>query len=83
MIPRTNVAGPMIEPATVHMPGGRASDQATGPEIMCETLADYEDSFSIGDRLINNFQFADDIIVNAEQEEAGVLVDHLNTTITM
>ena len=38
-------------------------------------------SFSIGGRLITNFRFADDIVVNAEEEEeAGVLVDRLDTT---
>ena len=37
-------------------------------------------SVSIGERLIANFRFTDDIIVNAEEEEAGVLVDRLDTT---
>ena len=38
---------------------------------------------SAGGRLITNFRFADDIVVNAEEEdEAGVLVDRLDTTIT-
>ena len=37
--------------------------------IMCEALDDYEGSVSIGGRLINNFRFADDIVVNAEEEE--------------
>ena len=50
---------------------------------MCEALDNYEGSASIGGRLITNFRFADDIVVNAEEEEeAGVLVDHLDTTIT-
>ena len=50
---------------------------------MCEALDDYEDSVSIGGRLINNFRFADDIVVNAEEEEEdGVLVDRLDTTTT-
>ena len=36
---------------------------------------------SIGRRFITNFRFADDIVVNAkEEEEAGVMVDRLNTT---
>ena len=36
-----------------------------------------------GGRLITNFHFADAIVVNAEEdEEAGVLVDRLNTTTT-
>ena len=48
---------------------------------MCEALADHECSVSIGGRLITNFRFADDIVVNAEEkEEAGVLVDRLDTT---
>ena len=48
---------------------------------MCEALDDHEGSFSIGGRLITNFRFADDIVVNAEEEEeAGVLVDRLDTT---
>ena len=51
--------------------------------IMCKALDDREDSVSIGGRLIPNFRFADDIVVNAEEEEeAGVLVDHLDTTTT-
>ena len=48
---------------------------------MCEALDDHEGSVSIGRRLITNFRFADDIVVNAEEEEeAGVLVDRLDTT---
>ena len=51
--------------------------------IMCEALDDHEGSVSIGGRLITNFRFADDIVVNAEEvEEAGVLVDRLDTTTT-
>ena len=44
----------------------------------------HEGSVSIGGRLITNFEFrfADDIVVNAEEEEAGVLVDRLDTTTT-
>ena len=50
--------------------------------IICEALDDHEGSVSIGGRLITNVCFADDIVVNAEDgEEAGVLVDHLDTTI--
>ena len=46
--------------------------------IMCEALDDHEGSVSIGGRLITNFRFAHDIVVNAEEEEeAGVLVDRL------
>ena len=38
---------------------------------------------SIGGRLITNFRFADDIVVNAEEEEeAGVLIDRLDKTTT-
>ena len=47
---------------------------------MCEALDDHEGSVSIGGRLITNFRFADDIVVNEEEEEAGVLVDRLDTT---
>ena len=48
---------------------------------MCEALDDHEGSVSIGGRLITNFRFADDIVVNSEEEEeAGVLVDRLDTT---
>ena len=43
--------------------------------IICEALGDHEGSVSIAGRLITNFRFADDIIVNAEEEEAGFLVD--------
>ena len=43
---------------------------------MCEALDDHEGSVSIGGQLITNFRFADDIVVNAEEEEeAGVLID--------
>ena len=50
---------------------------------MCEALDDHEGSVSIGGRLITNFRFADDIVVNAEDEEqAGILVDSLGTTTT-
>ena len=50
---------------------------------MCVALDDHEGSVSIGVRLITNFRFADDIVVNAEEEEeAGVLVDRLDTTTT-
>ena len=50
---------------------------------MCEALDDHEGSVSVGGRLITNFRFADDIVVNAEEEEeAGFLVDSLNTTTT-
>ena len=38
-------------------------------KIMCEALDDHEGSVSIGGRLITNFRFADDIVVNAEEEE--------------
>ena len=51
--------------------------------IMCEALDDHEGSVGIGGRLITNFCFADDIVVNAEEEEeAGVLVDRLDRTTT-
>ena len=51
--------------------------------IVCETLDDHEGSVSIGGQLITNFRFADDIVVNAEEEEeAGVMVDRLDTTTT-
>ena len=50
---------------------------------MCEALDDHEGSFSIGERLITNFRFAGDIVVNAEEEEeAGVLLDRLDRTTT-
>ena len=50
---------------------------------MSEALDDHEGSVSVGGPLITNFRFADDIVVNAEEEEeAGVLVDRLNTTTT-
>ena len=49
--------------------------------IICEALDDHESSVSIGGRLITNFRFADDIVVNAEEEEeAGVLIDRLDRT---
>ena len=50
---------------------------------MCEALDDHECSVSIGGPLITNFRFADDIVVNAEEEEeADVLVDRLDWTTT-
>ena len=50
---------------------------------MCEVLDDHEGSVSIGRRLITNFRFADDIVVNAEEEEeAGILIDRLDRTTT-
>ena len=51
--------------------------------IMCEALDDHEGSVSIGGRLITNFRFADDVVVNTEEEEeAGVLIDRLDRTTT-
>ena len=51
--------------------------------ITCEALDDHDGSVSIGGRLITNLRFADGIVVNAEEEEeAGVLVDRLDTTTT-
>ena len=50
---------------------------------MCEALNDHERSVSIGGRFITNFRFANDIVVNAEEEEeTGVVVDRLDTTTT-
>ena len=50
---------------------------------MCEALDDHEGSVSIGGRL-SNFRFADDIVVNAEdEEEAGFLVERLDTITTI
>ena len=50
--------------------------------IMCEALDNHEGSVSIGGRLITNFRFADHIVVNAEDEEAGILIDCLDTITT-
>ena len=50
---------------------------------MCEALDDHEGSVIIGGRLITNFRFAADIVLNAEEEEeAGVLIDRLDRTTT-
>ena len=49
---------------------------------MCEALDDHKGSVSIGGRLITIFRFANDIVVNAEEEEAGVLVERLDATTT-
>ena len=49
---------------------------------MCEALDDHDGSVSIARRLITNFRFADDIVVNAEDEEDSVLVNCLDTTTT-
>ena len=45
---------------------------------MCEALYYHEGSVSIGGRLITNLRIADDIVVNAEEEDDGVLVDRLS-----
>ena len=52
--------------------------------IVCEALDDHEGSVSIGGRLSTNFRFADDIVINAEEEEeeAGILIDRLDRTTT-
>ena len=50
---------------------------------MREVLDDHEGSISTGGRFITNFCFADDTVVySEEEEEAGVLADRLDTTIT-
>ena len=50
---------------------------------MCEALDDHDGSVSISGRLITIFRLADDILVNAKEEEkAGVLVNQLDTTTT-
>ena len=47
---------------------------------MCEAFDDHEGSVSIGGLLITNFRFADDTVINAEEEEeAGVLVNRFDT----
>ena len=47
---------------------------------MCEALDDHEGRVIIGGRLITNFHFADDIVINTEEEEeTGALVDRLDT----
>ena len=52
-------------------------------KFMCEALGDHESSVSIGGMTHYNFRFADDIVVNAEEEEeAGVLIDRLDRTTT-
>ena len=46
-------------------------------------MDDHEGSVSIRGRLITNFRFADDTVVNAEEEEeADVLIDRLDRTTT-
>ena len=51
--------------------------------IVCEALDDHEGSVNNGGRLFTNFRFAEDIVVNAEEEEeAGVLVDRPDITTT-
>ena len=48
---------------------------------MYEALDDHKGSVSIGGGIITNFHFVDDILINAvEEEEAGILVDCLDTT---
>ena len=50
---------------------------------MCEVLDDHEGSVSIGGRLVSNFCFADDIVINVEEEEeTGILIDSLDRTTT-
>ena len=48
--------------------------------IMYEVLDGHEGSVSRRRRFITNFLFADDIVVNAEEEEANILVDRPDTT---
>ena len=51
--------------------------------IMCEALDYHGGSVSIGGRLITNFRFVDDIVVNAEEEEeVCVLIDRLDRITT-
>ena len=50
--------------------------------IICEALDDHEGSVSIGGRLTTNFRPADDVVNAEDEEEAAVLVDHLDTTNT-
>ena len=51
--------------------------------IICEALDEHEGSVSIRGRVITGFRFADDIVVNAEEEEeVGVLDDWLDRTTT-
>ena len=51
--------------------------------IIGGALDDQEGSVRIGGRLITNFCFADDIVVNAEEEEErGAMVDRLDRTTT-
>ena len=45
------------------------------PRIMCEALDDHEGCVNIGRRFNTNFRFADDIVVNAEEDEEAD-VDH-------
>ena len=53
------------------------------PFNVCKALDDRECSVSIGGWHITNFNFADGIVVNAdEDEEADVLKDRLDTTTT-
>ena len=48
---------------------------------MYEALNDHEGCVSIGGRFINNYRFAGNSVVNADEEkEAGVLADLLDTT---
>ena len=50
---------------------------------MCEALDDHEGSVRIRGRLITNFSFADDVVINAaEEKEAGILIDLLDRTTT-
>ena len=47
---------------------------------MCDVLDDHGGSDSVRRRLITNFRFADDIVVNEEKEEAAdAIADRLET----
>ena len=49
---------------------------------MCVALDGHEGSVSIRGRLTTNFRFADDIAVNAEEEEeSDVLADRLDSIV--
>ena len=51
--------------------------------ITYEALEDHEDSVSIEGRLITNFSCADDIVINAgEEEKAAVMINRLDSTTT-
>ena len=51
--------------------------------LICEALDDHESSVSIGGRLITKLRFADDMVVNTEEEKEADVLDTSTTRYKM